>query len=218
VTNNKINGRYIITALRKWIRKVDEWDTRLFLKLYESDFSKKNKKIAKIISSIGNGFFFIGTGIFTLILAFLINIWYFSYLFIGGLIQSTIIYVIVRKIVDRNRPYIKLGDLGVERHDNYTRQDTSFPSGHITFFMFFGIVFAFYFNDYFVIIFVATVVLDIAISVSRIILAAHFPLDVVAGFAFGIFLAMIYLGATYSIWIQFLHCSGQALKSAVGIT
>lgn len=201
------------TSYKIFIKKIEDWDFRLFLDLYESKFSRRKivKRIAEIYSFFGNVFFW---GIIWLILGiygYITKDYLLFVLMTGGFQQSIILHVIIRYvIVRRNRPYITLKEKGVIQGDELIKEHKSFPSGHVTFFLFFGCIFAFYFESWILLLIILG--LDINMAVSRVILGVHFPIDVIFGFIFGALFALIYLGITYPYWIQFYYWLGDILS------
>lgn len=191
-----------------FIDKIEQWDFKLLLKLYQSDFSRRTKTFAKAFSFLGNGIFWMIIWLGMAGYAYLFTKDYFLvFLFAGGFDQSFILYAIIRHIVvARNRPFITLQDHGIIKHDTLIAENKSFPSGHVTFFLFFGTIFAFYFQSW-IILFVFFG-LDIIMAVTRLVLGVHFPSDVIAGFAFGALFSFLYLGLTYPYWIWFYELLG----------
>jgi len=82
----------------------------------------------------------------------------------------------------------------------------SFPSGHVAFFLLFGMVFAFHFNSW--ILFVIVLGLGVIMAFSRLILGVHFPSDVIFGFVFAFLYAFLYLGWTSIYWVNFYNWIG----------
>ena len=195
------------------IRKIEDWDNRIFLEFYESKFSKKKKIIqfAKIISFFGN-FLFWGSLWLTLgIYSFITKDYKLFILITGGFEQSLVIYLAIRYIVvKRNRPFITLKEKGVKQGDELIKEKKSFPSGHVTFFLFFGFIFAFYFNNW--IILLIFILFDIIIAITRVILGVHFPIDVIFGFMFGVFFAFLFLSLTCTYWLDFYYWLGTTLS------
>ena len=204
-----------MSILSDYLDKLLEWDDRAFLSLYKSDFSERTKQFAKIFSFLGSLYFW----------SIIIVVWFFYgfvtkdydllVLFVSGFEQSLIIHVIIRYgLIRRNRPYIKLKKEGVKRHDQFIRipylmtdsDEKSFPSGHVTFFLLFGILLAYYFNSW--PIFFIFLSLDIIMGVSRVILGVHFPTDIIFGFIFGFLYALLFLGWTYIYWVEFYFWIG----------
>ncbi|TFF85267.1 MAG: phosphatase PAP2 family protein [Promethearchaeota archaeon] len=201
------------TSFKIFIKRLEDWDFKLFLGLYQSKFSKRKivKKIAEIYSFFGNVFFW---GLIWLILGiygFITKEYFLFVLMTGGFQQSIILHVIIRYvIVRRNRPYITLKEKGVIQEDDLIKEHKSFPSGHVTFFLFFGCIFAFAFDSW--IFLLVMMGLDVIMAVSRVILGVHFPIDVIFGFIFGALFALLYLGITYQFWIDFYYFLGRILS------
>ena len=204
-----------MSQLSEYLEKIEEWDHKAFLNIYESDFSKKSKKFAIVISFLGSLFFW---GLVWLILFFygyVTKDYGLLVLITSGFEQSIIIHSVIKyRVVKRNRPYIKLKKYGVKKHDDFLRipylmQDSekqSFPSGHVAFFLLFGSIFAFYFQSWIILgVFIA---LDMVIAITRLILGVHFPLDIIFGFIFGSIYALLFLGITYIYWIKFYYWIG----------
>jgi len=204
-----------MSSISQYIEKLENWDIKVFLSLYNSDFSKRTKAFAKIYSFFGSLYFWGIIWIAWFIYGYITKDYYLLVIFTGGFDQSIIIHSLIRyRIIKRKRPYITLESKGVEKHDNFIRipylmsesEKRSFPSGHVTFFLFFGIIFAWYFNNW--IIFISFFGLDIIMAISRLILGVHFPVDVIFGFIFAFIYAILYLGFTYVYWVGFYYWIG----------
>ena len=204
-----------MSILSDYLDKLLEWDDRAFLSLYKSDFSKRTKQFAKIFSFTGSLYFWSIIIIAWFFYGFVTKDYDLLVLFVSGFEQSLIIHVIIRYgLIRRNRPYIKLKKEGVKRHDLFLRipylmsdsDEKSFPSGHVTFFMLFGILLAYYFNSW--PIFFIFFSLNIIMGISRVILGVHFPTDIIFGFVFGFLYALLFLGWTSVYWINFYYWIG----------
>ena len=204
-----------MSSLSDYLEKIEEWDHRAFLSVYKSEFSKRTKKFAIAFSFLGSLYFWGLIWLIWFIYGYVTKDYYLLVLFTCGFEQSVIIHSVIRyKIVKRNRPYIKLKKEGVKKHDDFIRipyimsesDKKSFPSGHVAFFLLFGLIFALHFES--LIILIIFVALDIVIALSRLVLGVHFPIDVIFGFVFGLLYALLYLWVTYTFWLQFYFWIG----------
>jgi len=204
-----------MSLLSEYLEKIEEWDHRAFLHVYKSDFSKRTKKFAIAFSFLGSLYFWGLIWLIWFIYGYITKDYYLLVLFTSGFEQSIIIHSIVKyKIIRRNRPYIKLKKEGVKKHDDFIRipyimkesDKKSFPSGHVAFFLLFGLIFALHFQS--LIILIICIILGIVIALSRLVLGVHFPIDVIFGFIFGGLYALLYLGVTSIFWIKFYYFLG----------
>lgn len=209
-----------MSSLSEYLEKIEEWDHRAFLNIYESDFSRRAKKIAIVLSFLGSLYFWGLIWIIWFIYGYITKDYYLLVLFTSGFEQSIIMHSIIRyKIIKRNRPYIKLKKRGVKKHDDLLRvpylmrdsEKQSFPSGHVAFFLLFGTIFAFHFQSW--VILLIFIALDIVIAISRLVLGVHFPIDVIFGFIFGTIYSLLYLGITYTYWIEFYYWIGPIISN-----
>ena len=211
-----------MSALSDYLERIENWDTKTFLSLYKSDFSKRSKQFAKIYSFFGSFYFWGIVYIIWFFYGYITKDYYLLVLFTGAFDQSILIHILIRyRIIRRNRPYVKLRDEGVQRHDKFIQipylmpssEQKSFPSGHVTFFLLFGIVFAYYFGNW--VLFFIILGLDIVMGISRLILGVHFPTDIIFGFLFGLLYALLYFGWTYVYWVEFYYWIGPIISDFV---
>ena len=211
-----------MSALTEYLQKLEDWDTKTFLVVYKSDISKRSMIFAKAFSFFGTLYFWGLVWLVWFVYGYITKDYYLLVLFTGGFEQSIIIHSLIRyKIVKRNRPYITLKKEGVKKHDDFIRipylmpesEQKSFPSGHVAFLLFFGVIFSFYFNN--LIILFVFLGLDVVMAICRLILGVHYPIDVIFGFVFGFLYALIYLGLTYQFWINFYYWIGPIVSNIV---
>lgn len=204
-----------MSLFSEYIEKIEKWDHKTFLSLYKSDFSKRTKQFAKIFSFFGSLYFWGLVWISWFIYGYITKDYDLLVLFTGAFDQSIIIHLLIRYgVVRRNRPFIKLAKDGVKQHDEFIRipylmsesEGKSFPSGHVAFFLLFGMVFAFYFSSW--IIFLIVLGLSVIMGISRLILGVHFPTDIIFGFIFAFLYALLYLGWTQVYWVKFFYWIG----------
>ena len=186
------------------------------MKIYKNKALKRKSIIAfaKIFSFFGNMYFWGVFWLFLTVYGYITKDYVLFCLITGGGIQSVIIHVLIRfKLVSRNRPFIKLKKEGVAQHDDLIRENKSFPSGHVAFFLFFGTIIAFYYQSW--IVLMIFIILDVIMAITRLILGVHFPTDVIAGFGFGFLYAIIFLFGTSFYWLSLFYWIGHTFSPII---
>ena len=187
-------------GLRNSFNKLIDWDKKTFLKIYRDELSRRYLMIARVISFFGNIYFWIGVSIIVLIINYIIRDYYLFSLVSGGFDQTIFFYILIRYvIIKRRRPYIELKDQLIKKRDKITRAKKAFPSGHVTFFLFFSYVFAFYFNSW--ILLLVGVIIACIMGLTRVMLGMHYPLDVIFGVIFGFIFGILYIHLTAPMWV-----------------
>ncbi len=211
-----------MSALTDYLQKLEDWDTKTFLVVYKSDFSKRSMMFAKTFSFFGTLYFWGLVWLAWFIYGYITKDYYLLVLFTGGFEQSIIIHFLIRyKIIKRNRPYITLKKEGVKKHDDFIKipylmsesERKSFPSGHVAFLLFFGFIFSVYFDN--LIILFIFLGLDVVMALCRMVLGVHYPIDVIFGFVFAIFYAFLYLAWTSPFWVEFYYWIGPIVSDIV---
>ena len=213
-----------MSTLSEYLEKLEAWDHKAFLTIYKSGVSRRIKKFAIIYSFLGSLYFWGLIWLVWFIYGYITKDYYLLVLFTGGFEQSIIIHSIIRyRIIRRNRPFITLQKEGVKKHDDFIKipyimkesEKQSFPSGHVTFLLFFGFIFAFHFYEFFWIILSIFIALDIIMAFSRLIVGVHYPIDVIFGFIFGVLYALLYIGFTYQYWVIFYYWLGETFSPII---
>lgn len=163
------------------MEKIINLDKKIFIRIYNK-FSR-HKKGFEIITTISKPFYII---IYSLLLAFLVYKKDFDNLFLCIIIPLSVMITckILRKLIGRKRPFIEFQTINLP-----IKKDASFPSNHtassfiISFvFLLINIKFAIF------LIFIAFLV-----SISRIIVGLHFPLDVFCAFLISLSFFLVFI-------------------------
>jgi undecaprenyl-diphosphatase len=198
------------------ISKIEKFDHKVFMKIYRNEALKRKRIIifAKIFSFFGNIYFWGVIWLTLTVYGYITKDYGLFCLMTGGGIQSVIIHVLIRfKLVSRNRPFIKLEKEGVAQHDDLIRENKSFPSGHVAFFLFFGTLIAYHYQSW--VVLMIFIILDIIMAITRLILGVHFPTDVIAGFGFGVLYAILFLFGTSDYWITLFYWIGHTYSPII---
>ncbi len=168
-------------------------DQRLFLFINHLPHNGLTDLFAKLLSGVGTA------GIIWFILAIILflkeekkNHWFFVPVILAGIGSWVLVEAILKPLIGRARPAIEMGAIIVGNGNH----DYSFPSGHATIAWAMAVVLSqkeprlkwlFY-------------ILAILISLSRIYLGKHFPLDVLVGALLGWSIGKVSLMATQ--WVK----------------
>lgn len=174
---------------KEFLKIIDEWDQKIILK-YNGIGGKPFTYILKTLSFLGRETLWI------FLIAFYLFIWYDPYLLsnLGSVfLVGLIIIVIIKKIVDRSRPFdtLEKSELKVLEKKPSSK---SFPSWHSYNITAYGLLFGFFFLKSPVITIIMQI-LALIVSFSRIQLGVHFPSDVIIGYVIGI------LGCIISVFL-----------------
>lgn len=174
---------------KEFLKIIDEWDQKIILK-YNGIGGKPFTYILKTLSFLGRETLWI------FLIAFYLFIWYDPYLLsnLGSVfLVGLIIIVIIKKIVDRSRPFdtLEKSELKVLEKKPSSK---SFPSWHSYNITAYGLLFGFFFLKSPVITIIMQI-LALIVSFSRIQLGVHYPSDVIIGYVIGI------LGCIISVFL-----------------
>jgi membrane-associated phospholipid phosphatase len=179
-----------------FFQKLNRWDHQAFLGLYRENLPKYELFIMKFISISASLFFWISLSLIIYIFADYTNDYKLFEMVSGLFNQSIILFYIAKYLVKRPRPFVKYES--VKPRDKSGR-GYSMPSGHTTFFMIFCLLFTFYFNSPWLLIF--TIVFCVPLAYSRIKLGVHYPLDTIFGIIFGILAFLLFWFVTQGFWM-----------------
>ncbi len=144
------------------------YDKKLFLLIYNSTNQKFTKKLFRVITKVSKPFFIIAY-VLLLIYTFL----YFD--------KNTLIHILItpfmtilickilRKKIGRKRPYLIFPDMNLQK-----KEDPSFPSNHTASSFIIALMFIFVSKP----LCIVMLIIASLVSISRIIVGIHFPLDV----------------------------------------
>ncbi|MFW9946454.1 MAG: hypothetical protein ACFFDX_06445, partial [Candidatus Odinarchaeota archaeon] len=85
-----------MSFLSEYIEKLENWDHRIFLSLYNSDFSKRTKLFAEIYSFFGSLYFWGGIWLVWFIYGYITKDYYLLVIFTSGFEQSILIHSLIR--------------------------------------------------------------------------------------------------------------------------
>ncbi len=159
------------------IPTINEWDIKIVREIYHKHNNSKMRDLAKYISFTGDprlwvcilAFFFI-EGIFQQNFSFLV-------IFLTGFLQTFGLYYLIKNLVKRKRPFLKLKD--IVRLDK-TGHGYSFPSGHCHHStLLYGLICLNFLSYPWMLI--PLIIYNCLIAYSRLILGCHYPSDVLFG-------------------------------------
>lgn len=152
------------------MEKIINLDKKLFLAIYNN--TENARHIFQCITNISKPFFVIS---YALLLVYIFLNKNFDTLLICTIIPflTIIICKILRKIINRKRPYLVFPELNIQK-----KEVASFPSNHSASSFVISFMFLFVSFKLFLLFFL----LALIVSVSRIIVGIHFPLDILSGF------------------------------------
>ena len=107
------------------------------------------------------------------------------YIAFGSALISRGVVELIKRIIDRLRPYEALAAVHQLIADNEHRM--SFPSGHAV--IYFSFAFAFYGTKYFWPFFILACIASLA----RVFVGVHYPIDILAGAIIGTSISLIFL-------------------------
>ena len=155
------------------LNMIHHWDTLAFRVLSSRDASGTLTRLAKTISFSGNGYAFLVTPVFLLVLDFS-QILEFVRIAIIAIVAERLIYVVVKKSLKRQRPATILSNYKsvIEAGDEF-----SFPSGHTSAAFLIVSLLVLFYGPVFIIFYLWAG----SVALSRLVLGVHFPTDLLVG-------------------------------------
>ena len=178
--------------------KIQQWDEYWVCRINKQKFNPILHNIFVYFTHLGS----VIPWIIVCIILFLLNKDNLAAILGTSLIQFGIIQFLIKLVIRRERPYknVKIKDQ-IEKRDFLLRNGgPSFPSGHCTTFTLVSLIFVYYFNNPYLLIF--TIAGLLFVGYSRIYLGSHYPTDLIGGVFFGImlyFLALLTIPVTLYI-------------------
>ena len=174
---------------------IQAWDERWSISI-------NNRQFGRIISNVFVYFTHLGSVIPWIIVSIILFFWVhqeFGAILGSGIIQFGIIQFLLKRIIHRKRPYKneKIKDQITLRDLMLRNGGQSFPSGHVATLTMVSLLFVYYFNNYYFLIFSVAGVIFVAYS--RLYLGAHYPTDVISAVFFGVALLFILIASIPAI-------------------
>lgn len=169
------------TTIRAHLRRAQYLDLSWCIKLNQYSTTKNIAVFFKVISRLGDGWFWYASLLAMWLLQGAGYYWQMLYI-IGGMLSATAIYKLLKHKTLRPRPYqvhqaVVLGERPLDHF--------SFPSGHTLHAVMLCILMGYSMPSLLFILFPFTVL----VAISRVVLGLHYPSDVLAGAMLGIVLA-----------------------------
>ncbi len=153
------------------MKTLKTFDEQLFIYIYNKTNYQNVKKIFKFLTTISKPFFII-IYLLLLLTMYSTNNSYL-YICIYKPFFTLLFCKFLRKTINRKRPYLVFNKINLQK-----KEDASMPSNHTASSFIISFMF-FYISTPLALL---TILLATLVSLSRIIIGIHFPLDVLCGF------------------------------------
>jgi membrane-associated phospholipid phosphatase len=185
----------------RWIRHIDLWDKSKTRELNRKFHELKSKTLIKIISFGLSPWILLYCGVILTIMALVADEYYDLSLYGGAMWQGTILFVIIKFSVKRERPYLQ--DAAVTRLDRQTTH-YGFPSGHAFFYILALTFFWFFYSAHPAVL---GVILggSVLVGLTRLYLGVHYPTDIIMGILVGFGSNILYYFGTHYWFVHFFY-------------